>query len=279
MGTEQNLYLNTAPPGPCQGVTSGVAALVMAHPGHELRVHGWLESVRPAVFVLTDGSGRSGRSRLDSTTRILERAGAQPRGVYGRFTDAEAYSRILSHDCAFFTDLAEEIAEDFARDQVECVAGDAIEGYNPAHDVCRHVINAAVAIAQRKRGRRIANFDFTLVGPPDKCAESQRAAAMRLRLDDAALERKLAAARAYSEIAGEVQTALGQMGAEAFRVECLRPVEPGVTNGGWTGERPFYESYGEQQVAADHYQQVIRYHKHVAPLMEALALYAARFDQ
>src|SRR5207302_1404403 len=31
------------------------SALLVAHPGHELRVHGWLERERPLVFVLTDG--------------------------------------------------------------------------------------------------------------------------------------------------------------------------------------------------------------------------------
>lgn len=256
-----------------------MVALVVAHPGHELRVHGWLELNRPDVFVLTDGSGRGGQSRLDSTTRILERAGAQPRGLYGRFTDAEIYSRILSGDCAFFTDLVEELAEAFVCDQVDCVAGDAIEGYNTAHDVCRCVINAAVRIAQRKGGRRIANYDFTLVGPPDKCAESQRDAVNWLRLDNAALERKLAAALGYSEMAGDVQSALDKMGPEAFRIECLRPIEPGATRSGWAGEYPFYERYGERQVAAGHYYQVIRYREHVAPLTEALALHAAGFDR
>jgi len=53
-------------------------ALIIAHPGHELRVHHWLEKTRPLVFVLTDGSGRTAQSRLHSTTRILERAGATP---------------------------------------------------------------------------------------------------------------------------------------------------------------------------------------------------------
>ena len=33
------------------------AVLVVAHPGHELRVHGWLELARPTVCILTDGSG------------------------------------------------------------------------------------------------------------------------------------------------------------------------------------------------------------------------------
>lgn len=40
---------------PDQTISSGRAALVVAHPGHELRVYGWLEQARPRVFVLTDG--------------------------------------------------------------------------------------------------------------------------------------------------------------------------------------------------------------------------------
>jgi hypothetical protein len=52
-------------------------ALVIGHPGYELMVHGWLELTQPLVFVLTDGSGRSNQSRLASTTKILNRAGAK----------------------------------------------------------------------------------------------------------------------------------------------------------------------------------------------------------
>src|SRR5207253_5484219 len=33
----------------------GRAALVIAHPGHELRVYHWLRLARPSVFILTDG--------------------------------------------------------------------------------------------------------------------------------------------------------------------------------------------------------------------------------
>ena len=34
----------------------GRTALFVAHPGHELRIYGWLERARPQVHVLTDGS-------------------------------------------------------------------------------------------------------------------------------------------------------------------------------------------------------------------------------
>jgi len=69
-------------------------ALVIAHPGHELRVHGWLEKARPLVFVLTDGSGRSGLPRLNSTRKVLLDAGAKTGPIFGRFTDAETYASI-----------------------------------------------------------------------------------------------------------------------------------------------------------------------------------------
>src|SRR5687768_4588026 len=64
-------------------------ALVMAHPGHELRVYQWLRLTRPLCFVLTDGSGGSGKSRLHSTTRLLEQNGARRGSIYGRLTDRE----------------------------------------------------------------------------------------------------------------------------------------------------------------------------------------------
>lgn len=77
---------------------SARAALAIAHPGHELRVHSWLETAHPTVFVLTDGSWRCGQSRLGSTTRILARAGAELGSIYGRLTDRMLYAGILNHD-------------------------------------------------------------------------------------------------------------------------------------------------------------------------------------
>lgn len=262
-----------------QSALHGRAALVVAHPGHELCVHGWLESARPMVFVLTDGSGHAGKSRLSSTTRLLSAAGAKQGSIYGRFPDAAIYAAILNHDFRFFINLAIELSEAFVREQIEYVAGDAIEGYNPVHDVCRLVTDAAVEIMHLARGRRPASYDFLTVSPPDDCPESLRDRAIWLHLDDSSLERKLAAARAYAEIAGEVNTALGEMGTEAFRVECLRPVESSCRPGDeawrdpWVNQPPWYERHGERRVADGYYRRVLRYREHVRPLEEALRRY------
>ena len=246
-------------------------ALVVGHPGHELLVHGWLEVTRPIVFVLTDGSGRSNQSRLASTTKVLDQTGAKIGSVYGRVTDAAAYAAILNHDFDLFVGLAKELGEAFAEERIDCVAGDAFEGYNPLHDVCRLIINAAVTAASRSREHRIANFEFSLIDRPGCSHEVPHAYGIRGILDEAAFARKMKAAQEYAQLAGEVLAALERTSSDAFRVECLCPVDHA---GDFSCEHPFYEQHGEKQVAAGYYDRVLRYKEHIAPLGEALKRYA-----
>jgi hypothetical protein len=249
-------------------------ALVIAHPGHELRVYGWLERERPEVLVLTDGSGHGETSRLASTAGVLERAGARPGPVFGRFSDREMYRVLLEGDVAELERVVHELAAALTARNVTQVACDAIEGYNPSHDLCRVLTDAAAAIAGRRIGRTIRIFDYLLEAPPDGGAESPSsstsAEAIRLELHDGALARKLDAARSYPEMAFEVERNLGQHGAAAFAVECLRPADPDFDLEALFPEPPFYEVYGERQVAAGHYRSVLRFHEHFLPIARAL---------
>src|SRR5438093_7045895 len=95
------------------------AAMIIAHPGHELRVHHWMEIARPGVLVLTDGSGRTMHSRLDSTTKILARAGATAGPVYGRFTDADIYQAMLGEKQDELLVMVEEIAAWLVAERIE----------------------------------------------------------------------------------------------------------------------------------------------------------------
>jgi hypothetical protein len=249
------------------------AILVIAHPGHELRVHGWLEATAPSVWILTDGSGHTGRSRIDSTTRVLEPTGAVPGLVYGFMTDADLYDTVLNFNYRPFMNLVDQLAAAILHAQVDCIAGDAEEGYNPGHDTCRLIINAAVKLVKRKSREPIRNYDFTLVGPPDQCPEELRDYSLWLNLDDEAFARKLSAARNYPELQAEVETALN--GASQFRVECLRPVNSLATSS-FEDEPPYYELYGEKQVKSGYYRQVLRYREHMLPLARALDSYVER---
>lgn len=272
------------------------AILVIAHPGHELRVHKWLETTCPDVWVLTDGSGRSNQSRIKSTTRVLEAAGAHPGSVYGNLTDVDLYELVLNFDHHEFTSLVDRLANTVINNHIDLVAGDAEEGYNPAHDICRLIVNAAVKLAKNSSAARIKNFAFTLMGPPDRRPDRSTSNALTLTLDPVELDRKLSAARSYPELQAEVVASLSGADHEAFnndpdlaqrvrslfgttnlndfRVECLSPVE--LHNGTLNRDVPFYEIYGERQVKAGHYKQVLRYREHVLPLALALAAHVER---
>lgn len=225
--------------------------------------------------MLTDGSGHTGASRLASTTAVLERAGARPGSIYGRLTDRGIYRAVLDGDLDLFASLADELAGALDRAGITDVAGDAVEGFNPGHDVCRLVINAALETLAN-RGRHPRNFEFPLEGAPGECPPEDLAAALCLELDAGALERKLAAAASYPEMAAEVERALASHGRAPFATECLRPVRYGLEIGGRFPQPPYYETYGERQVAAGIYREVIRFREHLAPLAAGLRARAVR---
>jgi hypothetical protein len=246
----------------------GNAALIIGHPGHELRIHHWVETARPLTFVLTDGSGRGQQSRLPSTVNVLQRAGAKPASIFGRWTDAQAYEILLSGNLGALAGLTRELGQALVANEIQAVVADAMEGFNPTHDLCRYMTNAAVLIAHRDTGRKIANFDFVLVAPPDTALESNRNQCIRLQLDPAALTRKRVAAENYPELKEEIDAAISKFGLEIFATELLRPVAADLS-AGFEG-RPFYETHGENRVKEGHYDQVVRYREHFRPLMQAL---------
>ena len=67
--------------------------------------------------------------------------------------------------------IVDELAASFARNGIDFVAGDATEGFNPTHDICRALVNAAVAIAERVNRRIIANYEFCLTRDRQKSPE------------------------------------------------------------------------------------------------------------
>ena len=245
------------------------AALVIAHPGHELRVHRWLELARPKVFVLTDGSGRTGQSRIASTSSVLASAGANPASIYGRFTDVELYDLVLRGDAATLVSLMRELATAFARDGVGGVVGDALEGFNPSHDLCRFLINGAVLLLRTETGRDVLNFAFPLDAPPEDSGSHAGQPGVRIDLDAAALTRKLAAASNYAALQSEVASAVSRFGTQAFATEWLHPVlDPleGLTR--MREEPPQYERFGEGRVKDGVYSEAIGYRTHVRPLIQ-----------
>jgi hypothetical protein len=202
---------------------------------------------------------------------------AQRGSIYGRFSDQTIYEAMLSANVRVFVKLAEELADEFLREHIQYVVGDAMEGYNPTHDLCRIVLDAAVRIAQQNIGHRIDNFDFSLVESPGPwSSRSPEDGVVRIELNENMIANKLGAAYAYGELALEVKNAVEKKGIETFKVECLRPADRSNIEQRFLQVPPFYERYGEGQVAAGYYQKVIRYHDHLRPISEALRDYTVK---
>ena len=252
-------------------------ALIAGHPGHELKLFGWLSECRPRLYVITDGSGRRGVSRAPASAALAERLGLQQDKIFGCISDSNIYQAMLERDSAFFLGLAEELAASLVENRIDLVAGDAAEGYNPTHDLCRVVIDAAVLMAERTTGLSIANYEICLTEWEEGFQEQHDERCAHLRLDDRLLRQKLEAAENYGGLREEVDRAIARRGKEYFRTECLRKVSyPFALRRG--AIKPMYERWGERRVADGKYDHVIRFEEHILPITEVIADHAAQAE-
>jgi len=233
--------------------------LLVAHPGHELLLHGWISRNKPAVHVLTDGAAHSS-GRLASTAEFLRDAGARTGSIFGRLSDAEAYEMLLERNVALVYSIVSELANELQNEQPSIIVSDSAEGYNPVHDLCRLIAGAAIAMA----GVRTKQYEFAVVNHP----QSFDAAEIVVELDDAEYAAKMERSRRQAGALIDIDDLLKKHGADAYRLEALRAVAD------WRaideGETPLYERFGEERVAAHRYTNVIRRREHMLPLRDAL---------
>lgn len=248
------------------------AALIIAHPGHELRVHHWMEIARPLVLVLTDGSGHFDAGRLDRTAEVLAGAGACPAATFfGKMADRDLYRAILAGETETFRELVDEIAAVLADEAVDYVAADAVEGFNPGHDVCRLLVNAALARLHERNGRDLPNLEFPLEAAALR-RETAGRGEIELHLDAGAFDRKFGAVNNYPELTEEADRLRAAHGLTSFGVERLTRVEYQLDISQCSEQPPAYERWGEERVKSGYYKTVLRFKEHVEPLSRQLAI-------
>jgi hypothetical protein len=248
--------------------------LVIGHPGHELRVWGWVTSRRPLVSILTDGSGSTGHPRLEVTRASLERAGARPEAPFGTLNDQAVYTALLTGEYAPLLAVAQDLSDTIVARQVIQVASDAVEGYNPTHDICGLIAGAAIDVAA-SRGQAATALEFAVTHLPasDPALPS---GGHRLELTDDGLAEKVELARSYARSAGpmleeEVETLLARHGQQRFRTETLVPRSRRPLADRFAEELPFYETHGERRVREGKYGRVLRLREHLLPFERRLA--------
>lgn len=167
---------------------------------------------------------------------------------------------ILEGNTALLLSLVADLAAQLERDRPEIIVGDAAEGYNPVHDLCRLIAGAAIAMA----GVPTKQYEYAVVHHP----HSSGAEEIVVELDAAEYAAKMERARGQAAALPDIDDLLSRYGADAYRREALRPVAD------WTAidgdEPPLYERYGTERVVAGRYTRVIRQREHMLPLRDAL---------
>ena len=233
--------------------------LIVAHPGHELLLHHWLELAQPIVCALTDGSGGHGQDRSGRSRKIVENAGAQIGPVFGAAPDRAWYRAILAGDDRLFDCAADQIADTCRAQGVTQIVADAFEFFNPMHDLCSCL---AQNVSIRLQGSGPVDL---LTYPIERPGALRASPAHSYALDDEALRRKLAAAADYQELSSEVERKRVSA-IEPLAVERLFSVDAGRVWPRLAPEEPFYETFGRDMIKRGTYAELITYADHVRPL-------------
>jgi len=243
--------------------------LLIAHPGHELRLFGWLRRANPLIAILTDGSGSTGISRIDLSEKLVAGIGGEII-MAGRFAEPELYEIMMRGDVAPLARMVDELAARMRIEGTRMVVCDSGEGYHPGHDLCLPLATRATELCRASGGAaQIRQCEYRVVGDP----RAGGAKECVLVLDDATLRDKIRESRSYAAASGdvltqEVQYMFETYGEDSFRYEGLAPAgteAPQLHDG-----LRYYERRGEERVREGRYRQVLRHATHIAPLVAAL---------
>ena len=232
--------------------------LILAHPGHELRIHHWIELHKPVVYLLTDGSGGKMSSRTHYSKDVIDRAGALSGAVFGEISDKDWYDSILNHRSELFLNVINTIVDDIPADRRVQIISDAVDGYNPMHDIA-WAFGQSIHDRLARRNAVLPNLCSAAIPNVDGKLE------VNLQLDSDARERKVAAVRGYTPLADEAKRVLEQ-DPTAFDHETLIS-----QSFDWQRDHsPQWEIIGKDRVASGLYTDCITYNGHVRPMLKLL---------
>jgi len=245
--------------------------LVFSHPNHELAIYGLVQRLRPHLIFLTDGGGAR---RVEQTEQGLERIGLRDRAQFLDYPEAAFYDALLQRDEGLFHEVARRIRAALERIGPEQVLCDAVEFYNPVHDLSLPIVLAALADAGG-----VAVFEVPLLyqvpGDTERYAvqrmpASRAADSTVVQLTEAELNAKLAARdEVYSLLREQLGPVLGLLPDAHFACEeiAAAPAALPVPD----GERVLrFEWRGKLHQQSGAVDRVITYAEHYLPVAASL---------
>jgi len=288
----------------------GNYALAIAHPGHELRLHAFMEEAKPFVFILTDGSQRTGMDLMHESIKCIDKATKHGIKVnladiknpylnkifkYGfpenppdqiHLKDLQIYEEIMEQRTDFFISFIDFMATNLIKYKIDYLVADPSEGTNVVHEMVRIMSDIAVRIVKKKTSKEIILFDYSLDTPFNQNLNDD---CMHIQLDHDAIERKLDAIQKFPLATMDLKPNISMDanlvmefskmpdGKNHIR-QLLKDMGADFLGNEYIrpyyfsehSEKPAYEVSGEKAVKAEKYFQVITYENHIKPLKEKI---------
>lgn len=243
--------------------------MIFGHPAHELALYGAISRLRPRILILTDGGSPA---RLSYSRKGLESMGALENASYAGFREEDFYQALLEQDINYFDNVVTFIRgaiEDARPDQIFC---DAVEFYNPVHDIIYVLLRAAL-----KEKQPLAIFRIPLVFQRQETDEYviQRVPEalsfnrVQLHLSE---QEALAKCTARDEIYINLRDQAGGdfMGVSPSQAACeeVEIDDPARLEPGSDGRRLRYEWRADLLHRQGKIQRVITYKEHFKPIVD-----------
>jgi hypothetical protein len=246
--------------------------IVFSHPNHETAILGSLMRMQAPIVFLTDGGGEA---RVNQTHEGLGSIARLENAHFLNHKEDDLYDALLDGRTDFYRALADQVADIFGRYQPQRIYCDAVEFYNPVHDMSLPIVQVAAA----KSAPTAAIFEIPLIYQTQAEKESyvlQRvpvsleADAVWVELTNAELDKKvnILCGNIYSilhaQMKGMIRESLPQAGREQFlkaRTELPRPV---------AGQRLRYDERGLAHRSAGLVREAITYERHYVPMYRCL---------
>ncbi len=114
---------------------------VFSHPNHELAVFGMLQKFRPRILYLTDGGAEE---RVEQTKQGLSSIGLLDQATFLNHSEQQFYDALVERDADFYRTVSVQIATWITKHNPSEVFCDAVEFYNPVHDIALPLVMSAV---------------------------------------------------------------------------------------------------------------------------------------
>jgi hypothetical protein len=248
--------------------------LVLSHPNHEAAIFGIVQRLRPKLVILTDGGGDP---RPGETRKALERVGLLDHVRFLDFREGDFYRALLESDLDYFRNVIARLRielKEFAPEQVIC---DAVEFYNPVHDLSLPLVRAALGEAATARV-----FEAPLIyqiacqeGNPERYElqrfpHSRRDGQIEFRLSMDELGGKLAARdQVYGALRKQIAPLLAGTPADHFATEVIAPAARGLLEPN-SDQILRYDWRAKLLLARGQVKRAITRAKHYVPLAAAI---------